>query len=237
MTIEFLLTCSELSDSARKTPILPMWGGNANDLAHMLNGFPVGNQLDKVLSQGDIVSILPLRVVIDDKTVKIATSYASFGAIAFAANRINKPSHRNRPFTGTYGLRVLAELYTITKAFIAVPTFRIQESGMTKSVFEYAMINGTRMAKIERMPVQLTDNVFYVARISRKHPVALLYVLRILRQKRFGRITAKPRKFTVLDETWLQTDGEVTKIKAGTVVTIGLNPQPFYAYSRRLPEK
>ncbi len=41
LVVEVLLQAPGLSAEARRTPILPLWGGNANDLACMLNG-PAG---------------------------------------------------------------------------------------------------------------------------------------------------------------------------------------------------
>jgi hypothetical protein len=237
LVIETLLTSPEISDADRATPILPLWGGNANDLAHMLNGYPWRRPLRNIFRRGKVTSINPLRITLtreDTSTVKIAACYASFGAMAYAANRINKPAHRHKPFTGTFGIKVLIEFYTVTRAFLKVQTYRLIENGELQTMYEYAMINGSRIAKIERMPVSLTDNAFYVAKISRKHPVAFLYVLRVLRQKRFGRITNRARSFTLVDDTWLQMDGEVMELEAGTKVDIMLNPRPFKALTKRL---
>lgn len=237
LVIETLILDKSLDDNMRKTVILPLWGGNANDLAHMLNGYASSSKLKRIISNNNVVEVHPLKVslTINGKfTDRIAACYASFGATAFAAHRINTPRHRKHYLTQRKGLRLIPEIYTVIKAFLEVPTFKLTENGVKKVFYEYALINGSRIAKLERLPLRLTDNSFYVARITRKHPVAALYILQILRKRKPGRITSNERRFSLADPTWLQLDGEVVALKANTDVTIQLSKRPFYALSIRL---
>lgn len=237
LAIETLLADNTLTPKMRQTLVLPLWGGNANDLAHMLNGYSSRAKLRHLFKRGRIITVNPLRVTLTHnrkKTIRIAACYASFGATAYAAHRINKPSHRQSRFRGVPIIRVFLEIYTVIRAFRDVPTFKINENGNTTKIYEYALINGSRIAKLERMPIRLTDNEFLVGKIIRKHPVAALYILQLLRRRKVGHITSNRQEFTLLQPTWLQLDGEVVELPADTKVEVELNGRPFYALSKRL---
>lgn len=235
--IETLVSEAGLSSRMRKTPVLPLRGGNANDLAHMLNGYSSFARLSSIFKHGKIVKIYPLQVRLTTdarKELRIAACYASFGATAYAAHNINNPSHRKSRLRSVQGLRLLTEVQTVIRSFMAVPMFKVKENGSVNNIYEYAIINGSRIAKVERMPLRLTDNGFYLAKIYRKHPIVILYILQILRRRKFGRVTSNRSKFDLLESTWLQVDGEVIKLQKDTQVEIELCSQPFYALSKRL---
>lgn len=239
LVIETLLSDPVLNDKMRHSVILPLWGGNANDLGNMLNGYSIFARLSEVFRLGKPVAIKPLKVSLkhDHKTtIRIAACYASFGATAYAAHRINNPPHRSNSLRKIPVLRVFREMYTVSKAFIDVPTFTISEKNSTKKskMYEYAFINGSRIAKMERMPVKLTENKFLVGKIYEKQLIVVLYVLQILRKRKGGYLTGEKQRFTIRQATWMQLDGEVFEVKPGTEVTVELNDQPFQAISRRL---
>lgn len=240
LIIETLISSPALTTKMRQTTVLPMWGGNANDLAHMLNGYSIFGKLKNIINNGRIIKINPLQITLKSgnlKQVRIAACYASFGATAFAAHNINKPSHRKSKIRGVQGFRLMIEIKTVIRAFMAVPMFKVKEHGSISKIYEYAVINGSRIAKVERLPLRLTDKGFYLAKIYRKHPIVLLYILQILRRRKFGRVTSNQRDFTVLESTWLQLDGEVIKLNKNTHVRIEICKQPFFALSKRLPRK
>ena len=239
LVIETLVNDPNLTATMRKTPILPLWGGNANDLAHMLNGYYSLARMKGLLRKGTIIRVYPLKITLQHESnneTRIAACYVSFGATAFAANRINTPKHRNKSLTNYTVLRLLPEADTIVKAFVDAPRFSLKENGKSKTLFEYAIINGSRIAKLERMPIRLTDNAFYVAKISRKHPVIILYLLQVLRRRRIGRVTSTNRQFQLIDPVWMQFDGEVKKLHQHTIVKVEICQTPFYALSKRLTD-
>lgn len=237
LVVETLLREKSFTDEIRRTPVLPLWGGNANDLGHMLNGYSRFMRLNSIFKYGQIIQIRPLEIRLKHEgtsVTRIAACYASFGATAFAADQINNPSHRKKKFRKFSAVRLWLELQTVVKAFIKVPRFTVTENNSQKMMYEYAFINGSRIAKFERIPIRLTDNAFYIVKLFRKHPVTLLYIFHFLRKQRFGRVTSNQRSFTILTPTWLQVDGEVIDIKANTQISITIHNQPFYALSRRL---
>lgn len=237
IVVETLVSEPDLSPKMRKTPVLPLWGGNANDLAHMLNGYSLFAGLKTIFDNGKVIEVNPLQVNLTNgnkKVLRIAACYASFGATAYAAHSINNPSRRKAKLRSIRGLRLLTEAQTVVRAFMDVPMFKVKENGSVSNIYEYALINGSRIAKVERLPLRLTDNGFYLAKIYRKHPVVILYILQILRRRKFGRVTSNRSSFMLLEPTWLQLDGEVIKVEKNTKVEIEPCNQPFYALSKRL---
>lgn len=239
LAVETLLSDPALDDKMRSSVILPLWGGNANDLGNMLNGYSIFAGLPDIFNRGRIIEIKPLKVTLrqkKQKTVRIAACYASFGATAYSAHRINKPSHRHNSFRNIPVLRVFREIYTVIRAFMDVPTFTISDKNSKHKtrMYEYAFINGSRIAKIERMPVKLTENKFLVGKIYEKQLLVGLYILQVLRKRKGGYLTGEKQEFTIHKPTWLQLDGEVIQISPQTTVQVELNERPFRALSKRL---
>jgi diacylglycerol kinase family enzyme len=236
--IETLLTAKNLPDTARQTVILPLWGGNANDLAHMLNGPAFRANLREIITRGHIVPIHPLECTMHSKSGKrinrIAACYASFGATAFAAQKLNDELHRNRLARWPVG-RFMQELITVVGAFIDAPTFSIKEQDTARVVYERTFSNGSRMAKITRLPVQLTDEVFYFNTFENKRLVSAIPRLIATGSKRLSaKFLSNFAYFTVQEKSWAQFDGEPVEIPAHTKVQVQLSKRPFYALSLTL---
>lgn len=241
LVIETLVTDKAIPDEARRTPVLPLWGGNANDLAHMLNGVYSRQHLYAVFERGQIIAIHPLACTLREPRKKpverIAACYASFGATAFAAAKLNEPEHRNHPLHRLPGGRFLKELLTGFSALMEAPTFHIREEGQLKVVYERTFLSGSRFAKIGRLPFKLTDDVFYFSSLGDKRLFAILPRLLRFLQKRFAdRFMRSHAHFTVQETTLAQFDGEHTRITAGTKVTVELSSQPFYTVSTLLAD-
>jgi diacylglycerol kinase family enzyme len=239
LVAETLLSNPSLSDIMRSSVILPLWGGNANDLGNMLNGYSIFTPLEEIFNQGKIIDIKPLKVTLrhkGQKDVRIAACYASFGATAYSAHRINNPPHRHNSLRNIPVLRVFRETYTVIRAFVDVPIFTTSDknSEQKTKMYEYAFINGSRIAKIERMPVKLTENKFLVGKIYEKQLIVGLYILQIFRKRKGGYLTGEKQEFTIHRPTWLQLDGEVIEISPQTTVQVELNEYPFRALSKRL---
>lgn len=242
LIIETLVIDPHLSSRARQTPILPLWGGNANDLAHMLNGPVNRTTLRDILENGQIVAIHPLacslRAPHQKTTVRIAACYASFGATAFAAARLNEPEHRNHPLHHIPGGRFLKEALTGFSALMEAPTFKVKEQGDLKIVYERTFTNGPRFAKIGRLPLSLTDDVFYLSTVGHKRLLTILPSLLGFLQKRVAsKFMHDHADFTVQETTLAQFDGEPTEITAHTKITVKLSEQPFYALSTLLADR
>lgn len=235
--IEALLKEESLK-KVRRTPILPLWGGNGNDLAVMLNGLALTTSVSKIFSDGKVKAIYPLECIVEHDAATVtylAANYISFGASAYTAKRLNESSHRNSWLHHFPGGRYIKEIMTTMKAFFESPTFSILESGRVRPTYERIYANGSRIARINSLPVKLTDEAFYHIRLETRHPLTFFrHLLDVLTRRR---TTPKSRKasFTVATlPIFAQFDGEAVSIPQGAKITIRFSRRPFYALTTRL---
>lgn len=236
--IETLLLDTRLNERMRQTVLLPLWGGNANDLAYMLNGLSSHTLLRKLFIRGQRARIYPLafRVISPSghTATHIAACYASFGASAYAANAINTKSYRQHWAHRLKLTHSILEIYTVIASMIRSPRVTITERDVTERVYERAFINGSRIAKMERIPIKLNQKAFYHATVRHKQLEELFYILRLLRHRRFGYISNQPIEVILKERCWAQFDGEVEAIPAGSTVHVSIAKQPFVALSTKL---
>ncbi len=232
----------DLPESQRKnTILLPIWGGNANDFAYMLNGLAVGKDLYSVMRRGSIVKIHPLEIELthkSSKTIAHAICYASFGASASIAESLNKNGAARQGIFRNIPLIVMSrEFLWAVSALLHTTPFKARVNGKRVSIFEQVFANGSRIAKIDRLPVSLTDKAFYSVGHEHqpsKRPIVFIKILKILSGKKIGEVTSKPVNFQVKEPVLGQYDGEVIKIPGNTHVEIRVSKQHIYALSTRL---
>jgi diacylglycerol kinase family enzyme len=239
MALNILLGDPSFSSEARRTPILPLWAGNANDLACMLNGSPLRTSLKAVLTKGRVVAIHPLVCKLEhaDGTEEThrAASYASFGASGFAMQKLERSIRTRSPMRQPAVSRFGLEFVEVSRLLLRAPRFAINEAGKRKVIFERVFLNGSRFAKIAAVPLSLTERRYHRATVGHKSLWTLLFHLAELVRDRAGRrVGATHDEFTVLDTAWAQFDGEPVRIPAGTHVDITLSDRPFYALSTKL---
>jgi diacylglycerol kinase family enzyme len=239
--INTLLTNEELQPTARHTVVLPLWGGNANDLARMLNGMPSRNQVAKIMRSGKVVAIHPIEFTLSkgqgQPRKRLALCYASFGASAAVARAINESSFRKLTLKSWPPLRLVREFTLVVKTLNNAPRFLIAdgEQGKQRRLFERVFINGSRLAKVERVALNLTDKHFYETSVSRMRLGALFSRALELSDRRFSHKVAETEAtFTALSDVLGQFDGEDFDVPAGTTVKASVHDTPFYALSLRL---
>ena len=236
LIVDTILRSTEVSDAVRKAVILPLWAGNANDLAHMANGNPPAS-MESLFKNATVATVYPLAVNTKHRsktTTKLAASYVSIGASAYVSARINHPSYRRRRLYRLPGGRNLTDMATVTRAFIWAATFESIIDGKRRRIYDIVMVNGSRMAKVSRIPVKLTDKSFYEMLVVRKHPLILSSLVQILRGILIERRTHTERELTVNETTWAQVDGEALRIPGETDVVVRHYDQPFYLLSTKL---
>lgn len=239
MIIDILMRDPLLPDSARLSPILPLWCGNANDLAYILSGWPTAHPIHKVMRHAGLIAVKPmlctLHYVSGETTTRIATCYASFGASAFATKEMEHTLRAHSPIR-RFGLsRLGQEFFAASWALLRAPTFAVSENGQTHIIFERTHLNGSRFAKVIGVPLRLTDERFHRATIARKHPVTfLLHILGLVGDRDLAKKTITCDAFTVHDDVWAQFDGEAVRIPSGTEIEVTIARQSFYALSTRL---
>lgn len=239
--IDALIT-GKLTTKVRRTPVLPLWGGNANDLAHMLNGPAYRTKVKDILARGQVIPIHPLECGLTSKGSKtkmhIAACYASLGITGFVAKRLVQPEYRRSKLHKIPGGTLLKDIATIVGGLMEAPSFGIKEHGNVRSVYELSFYNGSRMAKIERLPAKLTDEMFYLNRFENKRLLSI--IPRFIEMTRKGvsqNLLRNYSSFTTQEESWAQFDGEPVRVPAHTKVQIQLSPRPFYALTTNLTPK
>lgn len=236
--IESLLT-EDIPSHSRKAVLLPLWGGNANDLAHMLNGPAYRAKLKDILEKGQIIPIhaLQCEMIAKDKTrqTRLAACYATFGASAMVAHRINRPTHRKHPLFAVPGGRFLLELATVISTVLAAPPISVKDAGKAKVMYELTIFNGSRMAKVERLPAKLNEELFYFNMFEDKKLLSVLPRFMNFARKRVSqKFMRSYASFTTREASWAQFDGEPVRVAAGTHVQVQLSRLPFYALSTTL---
>jgi diacylglycerol kinase family enzyme len=237
LVINFLLTDPAVGQQARLTPILPLWGGNANDLAVMLNGPYVPGTFDHLREQGEVINIKPLRFDLQfadgtQRTV-LASNYASFGATALAAHRLNQHEHRKASKRRNILARWLLELITTGRALMQSSRFQVEENGRKRRVYEKIFASGPRFAKLNLMPARLTDSAFYAHTFEHKRLFAILGRFTKSLHRNPDDFLLKRAAFTVLSPVTAQFDGETTQLPPNTKVTLEPSPVPFRALTQR----
>lgn len=242
-TIHLILNCllhdRQLSRAAKETPILPLWCGNANDLAYMLNGAWSPRHLRDILNRGSVVPIKPLECTLrnlrGEEEHFIASSYASFGATAYATQELERVIRRGSPARRFVASRFGQEIFAALRALSQSPTFTITEHKRTSIIFERTYLNGSRFAKVIGLPLKLTDERFHRNTIEHKNLLTLvLNIIGLMSNRQLSKRAITHDAFTVHDTVWAQFDGEAVRLASGTVVSITISQLPFYALSLRL---
>lgn len=239
--VQTLLESPGLSAEQRKTPVLPLWCGNANDIAHMLNGRASAAKCKTIVEQGAAVPIYPLRCELvspdnDETVVRLALGYVSLGVSARTAQSLNEPSFRHNRFHAVPGFKPVNEVLLLLDAMYSSSSFSVEQDGQTNIIYDWIISKGPRMAKNVKLPVQLTDHAYYQSVVRKNLPEVASRLGGMASGLLEPTLDTKPITFTTQEPVWAQFDGEPIQLAAGTKVTISLNPTPFYALSTSLPK-
>ena len=238
LALNFLLRDPALTEDARRTVLLPLWVGNANDLAYMLNGSPSSNSLRRTILQGRTITVNPLICRLNhdgSEKIFIASNYVSFGASGFAMRRLERSIRTKSPMRQFAVSRFGLEFVEVSRLLMRAPRFRIRENGREHIIYERVFLKGSRFAKIAAVPLKLTEQRFHRATVGHKSLITIMFSLAELMRDRAGRrVGATHDNFTVLDRVWAQFDGESHLVNAGTEIDISLSNRPFFALSTKL---
>lgn len=209
----------------RHTTVLPLWGGNACDLAHMANGRR-RNSVRLILRNGKRTPAHPMKFTLTNsgKTESgLAMCYISFGAVASTADVLDN-SRLIRLTAGVPAVRLLAEVGVGLVGLIKAKRFQTKAG---EKLYDLLLINGPRIAKLYRTPAKLSAPDFVELRVKHKYPVLLTHVTKLTRIW-VRSATVKKRQLTLTEPTWMQYDGEVRQLKKQTTVLIEPARQSVY---------
>ncbi|HJQ07931.1 MAG TPA: diacylglycerol kinase family protein [Candidatus Saccharimonadales bacterium] len=237
LAVEWLVQGKGVPAAARKTPILPLWGGNANDLAHMLNGVMYRGRLKRLFAKAKIVKVYPLQCHLAEQNteprVHVAVGYIGFGITAAVALQLNAAEHRHSRWRTVPGVRFIGELITLFQTLLGSTSFAIEEKGNVRHLLERSYVNGSRMGKLRPIATRLTDKTFIETDVHRKdrHVFAIWRWLKESMRPRPTHKISKSSTFSCRDTLWMQVDGEPARVAKGTQVTVSRSAKPFYALS------
>lgn len=221
LIIDTMLRSTAIAANAQSAVILPLWAGNANDLAHMANGNPP-NSIETLLKKAVTMPVYPLAVTTTRRSktaTKLAVCYVSLGASAYVSARMSRPGYRSRRVYRVPGGRRLSEMGSVFRALVGAPTFESSIDGTRQRIYDLVMINGSRIAKVNRTPVKLTDNGFYEILVARKHPLFVPYLIQINHRISIER-RSQSQALLINEATWAQIDGEPLQIPGDTDIVV-----------------
>lgn len=190
--------------------VLP--AGNANDHSRTMQDRP----LAKAIAKGTTTKIDLLKVTIetaaDMRNVKYAHSYVGLGITPVVAVELNRHS-----------LNALKELFVVMKSFLKYHPFKIKHGGKVFKLDSLLFGNINQMAKVLTLAPQNrpSDGKFEVVSFPSDRKWNLVRRLAKAATSHLENVqTAEKYEFSVIKKMPIQIDGEVTKLPAGSVVTI-----------------
>jgi len=205
--------------------LLPLWGGNANDFAYMLNGLRFLGRPKRLIGNGHLVAVPLIKLVLAEpnkpELLRYASCYASFGATAYAARQLEAHRFSTRKISQWFPLVLIGrEIVAVVRALVSTPQYTGEIDQKEQTFYDHSLINGSRIAKINRVPVSLAQPYFLHATITHKDPSVIVSLLRIA----FGRPAAEysvqnKLSFKLVTSVDAQIDGEVMHLPAGTRIT------------------
>lgn len=222
--------------------ILPLWGGNANDFSYMLNGLSSNQTAPHLLAQSAAIKVPLIKITTSKgeqgtKHVQYACCYASFGASAYAARQLEKRRLSTRSIARWLPpLVIIRELFAVLQALITSPQSRIRMGQRQTAFYEHSMINGSRIAKVNRVPIELNEPIFFHAIVEKKGTSILVNILRIIFRRPGTNYTKRSKAaFTTKSIIDAQIDGEILRLPSGTYVEATIAQTPLHFISSRLP--
>lgn len=219
-------------------PILPLWGGNGNDLAHIANGVPDHHNPADILRHGKAVPINPLDITLAGMTRFYAGLYTGYGATAEGAQKLNQAHYRGRPGYRFAPVRFGYEAVTLGPTGLLAKQFTVHhKEGDDHKAIDLTIANGSRMAKVGRPPVQL------------ERPGALMFDCRSKLQVpmwagslALGTISGKevtpeqPVAFSFDRDVLGHVDAEPFMVEAEQTVEVAVSPKAFFVVTTKLDQ-
>lgn len=230
------IVANGLSEEAKRTPILAIGGGNANDGVHAKHTKKHLRYPEKILEDGRIVPTYPIRFDLNlpdgGHETHSAAFYATLGATGLAASEryLNNPNYRNSLLGKTRLGRAVSEPLLALSALRKARVGLIESNGEEKGIFNLVVANSGLMAKHLRFPTRLTEPELYADRITDKRLSSLASAaIGYWQGNRPGQIIVPgvPLEFTLKSDMYAQFDGEPIPIPADSKAKISIHDKPI----------
>lgn len=223
-------------------PFVPLRGGNANDIAVMLNG---KDRPDRILSDGHYFSVSPLEVTKTspegDRDSRYALGYFSVGATAAASRRLDEIKETANRFTKAVGFQQLREAVATWRVVGHYPALKVammQEETPLSLASDVLFLRGNRIAKYGRPHANLGRQEYEMVMSNPDGMTATLVDMLKLQRGRilgtmataacFGVETADGSPFEV------QYDGEWQPAESGSDFLVRISDKSFNTISTQL---
>lgn len=222
--------------------MLPLRGGNGNDLDTGLFGKEGCRTPIENIQEGTAIDIHPLDVAVNGSH-RLATLYFGMGSTGRGSRTMNSrwfrdilPGHDVEPVQKFYEYGLLPAVAVCT------PPFWVNENGKQRQLTEFSVVNGPSMAKNARIPERLELPEAFVT--ERATPIGLLpWAIKGLRGTlndshatesylKKGETRTLHIRRTILHQAIVaHIDAQHFEIPEGGTVTIGIADESFRAIS------
>jgi diacylglycerol kinase family enzyme len=230
--------------------LLPLGGGNANDIATMLNGKPQKYRPSELLSQ-PAQDVAPIACTLSDArgtSEHLSFGYLSIGATGYASALLNDPGLRSLPGYQRRFIRTLYEPGLIAATLAGAEPFHIidEELDGPHEQYELTFLNGTIMGKHRLVSKKIahdlnTDTIFMSELRERRLSEVARWVGRTLMRSQQGTVLNKPYECMVLTDeqapVYTQFDGEPYALRHDTTMRVAKSPHAVPMIGTRLPTK
>jgi diacylglycerol kinase family enzyme len=223
-TINFVVSAVFEEKLEKQLVMLPLKGGNASDIAHMLHGHQADN-LQAIIDDGEIVTAYALPIQVNGAQRQVL-AYASFGALAYTMQELDGLA-RDGILSKIHKIAVVIEAGRSIFALLKTNRVSAIVNGTTKRIYDITYVNGSRMAKVYQTPNALTKPYVLRFEVCHKHPILLRHLVLLLRSYRQRPKASAADKLAFPSGIWMQIDGEVEKLPRNTTVETAKELRPY----------
>lgn len=237
---------------APNTPFVPLRGGNANDIANMINGRA---SLEEILRRGEMMELFPLEVTVtapeeqtrqdpfdDGVYVRRALGYFSVHAAAEATrglDNIKPQSDIIRWMLRHTGIQQAREVFAVLQPMAqAKPVIAIEDGYPPYALVDESFLRGDRIAKYGHPHADLTKQIFERTRVyDQGYIAALTSMIKMQQGKLEGEKTDSVTQLLYGRDgkpILTQYDGEVIEIPSGSTVNVGIAARGYHTLTTKL---
>jgi len=219
-------------------PFVPLRGGNANDIAMMINGRKSAAQ---ILQSGKRVDLYPLEVRVGGRNAytRFALGYFSIGGTAEVSLRYEALKQSATPLKRATGVQLAKEVIATWVALSRNEPFELLlEGGEPENVTSYLLARGDRLAKLGRPHARLHEIGYETITTYPTGLNGTLVTLMRLQRSRLPGARDATERFTVRSKDKsplpMQFDGEYAQIASGSNFTVSVSRTAYRTISTRL---